>query len=136
MQEENLNSLESATLTGLRIVPRAGFARDLGADIRRAATRRMGRRRAPVTGVVIELRKLVRLLRETLVPVRPRAEFAESLGSQLQERALALSATRHQRWRWLMVGGVVGSLLSLVGVIAALLLHRRSAHLHAGETPV
>ncbi len=136
MQEENLDSLEYAKLVGIRIAPRAGFAHDLGTEIRQAAARRMGRRRAPLADVVVELRKLVRLLRETLVPVQPRAEFVESLGGQLREQVLVIAASRRQKWRWLMVGGVVGSLLSLAGVIAALLLHRRSTRLHAGETPI
>jgi hypothetical protein len=124
-----------------RAVPNAGFVRDLEAEIRRAARRRMGRMGAPIgpKGVpfeemVIELRKLVRLLHRTLVPVQPRLEFSRSLGEQLQVRTADVVPVRQQQWRWLMVGGLVGSLLSVLGLVAALLLRRRNGRLHAEKT--
>ena len=126
--EEHLRSLMPQMMLNTRI------AQSLGKEIRRAAAQKMRYRaamrgRMPLEDVVIELRKLVRLLRKTLVPVQPRSEFARSLGEQLQVRGTELAATRQRRWLWLMAG----SLLSLLGVATALLLRRRNGRLQTGK---
>jgi hypothetical protein len=124
-------------------MPRTHFVRDLDQEIRRAARQRMERmgvrapfgepKGAPFEEMIIELRKLVRLLRKTLVPVQPRLEFAQVLGEQLQVRTADRMGARPRQWRWLMVGGVVGSVLSLLGLLAALLLRRRNGRLHTNK---
>ena len=77
----------------------------------------------PFEDMVVELRKLVRLLCKTLVPVRANAAFMRALGHDLDVSAREIVAARQERVRWLMVGGVVGSLL---GVLAALFLRRKN----------
>ena len=115
-----------------RAIPNAGFAQDLGAELRRAAQQRIQSVTRPQVGeVVLELRKLIQLLRRTLVPVNPRATFREALGDRLFSEGIELAAARQQRWRWLMVGGVVGSAVSLAGVVTAVLLRRRNGHAQA-----
>jgi hypothetical protein len=89
----------------------------------------------PLEEMVIELRKLVRLLRRTLVPVRPRLEYSRVLGNQLQGYATTVSTVQPSRRRWWMVGGLLGSLLSVAGVALALVLRRRNGHdgMHAKD---
>jgi hypothetical protein len=115
-----------------RALPSARFVQDLDLEIRRAARRKMEksgiRPRVPFEEMVIELRKLVRLLRKTLVPVQPRAEFTRALGQRIEAQAVTVVSTQHQHRRWLMLGGLVGSLLSLAGLLAALLLRKRNGH--------
>lgn len=116
-----------------RALPSARFVQDLDLDIRRAAGQQMQKAGLtpglPFEEMVIELRKLVRLLRKTLVPVQPHAEFTRALGKQIKAQAVVVSTVQHKR-RWLMVSGMVGSLLSLLGLLAALLLRRRNGHSH------
>jgi len=118
-----------------RAIPRSSFVRDLGEEIQRAACQRVGygSKGGPFGDVVIELRKLVRLLRRTLVPVTPRVEFTRALGGQLAVSAGETLTTRQQRRRWLVVGGALGSAISLAGLVAALLLRRRSQHLRTSK---
>jgi hypothetical protein len=124
--------------SGQPLVPRASpsarFVQDLELEIRRAARQRMEeagiRPSMPFEEMVIELRKLVRLLRKTLVPICPRAEFSRMLGQEIEARAEIVTTVQQQR-RWLMVGGVVGSLLSVLGLFAAFLLRRRNGHSHS-----
>lgn len=117
-----------------RALPNARFVQDLDQDIRRAARRHMVkagiRPSVPFAEMVIELRKLVRLLRKTLVPVQPSAEFTHALGQRLERRAAVVTTVYQQQRRWLMVSGMVGSLLSVLGLLAAVLLRRRNGHSH------
>mgnify|MGYP006309712315 CR=1 FL=1 len=120
MKEQSLEELVS------RQAPNACFVQNLGKEIQRAAQQRLGRSSTtPFYQMVIELRKLVVLLRKTLVPVQPRAAFVERLGVQIEANAGELLIARQERMRWLMLGGLLGSALSLIGVVAAFLLKRR-----------
>jgi hypothetical protein len=107
-----------------RALPNTRFVQNLDQDIRRTARQQMDqvgiRPSVPFEEMVIELRKLVRLLRKTLVPLKAPLEFAQPLGRQLEAEAIQVTMQQHQR-RWLVVGGVVGSLISVVGLSAALL---------------
>lgn len=118
-----------------RVLPSSGFVRDLGEEIQRAACQKVGYSSVskPFEDVVVELRKLVRLLHRTLIPVSPRVEFTRALRGQLTVSAGETYVTRQQRRRWLVVGGAVGSVISVAGVIAALLLRRRSQQLRASK---
>jgi hypothetical protein len=118
-------------LFGPQAVPNTRFVTTLREDIQRTATQRIGPSSLPFEEMVIELRKLVRLLCRTLVPVRANAAFLRTLGQELDLSAQELVAARQERVRWLMVGGVLGSLLSLLGVLAALILRRRNGRVHA-----
>lgn len=110
-----------------RAMPNAQFAHKLGQEIRDAAYRRFGGTPAvPLHEMVISLRKLVLLLSQTLVPIHPRQGFVHALGQELDAAAAEWLVVRQERVRWLMVGGVVGSALSLLGVVAAFLLRRRA----------
>jgi len=137
MQDEQLEVDVEESLRPLmpRALPNAQFVNDLDLEIRRAARQRMEQLGVqpiiPFEEMVIELRKLVRLLRRTLVPVQPRLEYSRVLGNQLQGYALTVAtATTVQpsRRRWWMVGGLLGSLLSVAGVALALVLRRRNGH--------
>jgi len=109
-----------------RVQPSAGFAQSLGQEIRQTAQQQIGPSYAvSFTDMVVELRRLVRLLCKTLAPVPPRVEFVRTLGSQLRAQAADLIQARERRWRWLMLGGVVGSVMSVLGVVATVLLRRR-----------
>jgi hypothetical protein len=135
MQDEQMRLDEEDSDQPLvpRALPSARFVQDLELEIRRAARQRMEqagiRPSIPFEEMVIELRKLVRLLRKTLVPICPRAEFSRALCQEIEARAGIVTTVQQQR-RWLMVGGVVGSLLSVLGLLAALLLWRRNGHSH------
>jgi len=108
------------------VQPNPRFARDLGQEIRKAAQQQIGSTtRSSLCGMVVELRKVVCLLCETLIPVRPSAEFVRSLGKQLRAHAADLIQARERRWRWVLLGGVVGSIVSVLGVVATVLLRRR-----------
>jgi hypothetical protein len=112
-------------------MPSARFVHDLDQDVRRAARKRMKelgiQPTIPFEEMVIELRKLVRLLRRTLVPVSPEPNYIQRTGSRLQEQAVAVYAQpRLRQQRWLMVGGVLGSVLSVGGLIAAVILRKRN----------
>jgi hypothetical protein len=118
-----------------RALPRARFVQELDQDIRRAAREQMDkagiRPLVPFEEMVIELLKLVRLLRETLTPVQPRPEFTQALGRQIKAQAVVVPSVQQQQRRWLMLGGMVGWLLSMMGLLAALLLRRRNGHNHS-----
>jgi len=119
-----------------RVQPSAHFARDLGQEIRKAAQQQIGSAAGvSLNDMVVELRRLVCLLCRTLVPVPPSAEFVRTLGMQMRAQAVDLIQARERRWRWLMVGGVVGSVMSVLGVVATVLLRRRvnGAHASVGE---
>jgi hypothetical protein len=113
-----------------RAVPSARFVANLEQDVRRAARQRMDQLgiqpAVPFEQMVVELRKLVHLLRRTLVPLSPRVEYQQLLQGRLQKESVAVLAQQQSRpQRWLMVGGVVGSVLSVGGLLAALLMRRR-----------
>jgi hypothetical protein len=111
-------------------MPSARFVHDLNQDVRRAARQRLeqlGIQPAiPFEEMVIELRKLVRLLRRTLVPVSPGARYIQRTGRGLQQQAVVVAQSKQNQQRWLMVGGVLGSVLSVSGLLAALLLRKRN----------
>ena len=126
---------EVAQLLMPRAVPSTRFVHDLGQDIYRAAYQQTGHvPTVPFQDLVIELRKLIRLLRKTLVPIRPRETFVRSLELGLDVSANELIAARQRRMRWLMVGGMLGSALSLLGVVAALVLRRRQDRLQTKKS--
>ena len=135
MPSENLEEQSSAFSWMVRAIPRtiphADFVRNLGQEIGQAARQRMRRApEMPFEATVVELRKLIRLLCETLVPIQPRLAFVQELGGELVRTGLRPGAAQvrpgdQERWRWLMIGSAVGSLLSLLGVLTALLLRRR-----------
>ena len=133
MSDESMEEAvqEAARLLGLRAEPSADFVRTLGQSIQRAAYQRIGRPRPSFDQVVIELRRLVRLLCRTLVPVQPRAAFVSALQHDLEETAHELLLARQERVWWLLIGGMLGTVLSLLGLLAALLLRRRNGRMHA-----
>jgi hypothetical protein len=124
---------EAARLLGSRAVPSTRFIHTLGQDIQYAAYQRLGQPSIPLHEMVIELRKLIRMLRRTLVPVCARAGYARALGEDLDAAAHEMIVIRQQRVRWLVLGGALGSALSLLGVLAAVLLRRRNGRAHAGK---
>jgi hypothetical protein len=135
MQAERIQAgTEDSDFLMPRALPSARFVQDLDQDIRRAARQHMQKAgitpSVPFEQMVIELRKLVRLLRKTLVPLQPRAEFTRSLGEQLETEAAIVTTVQQQQRRWLMVSGMVGSLLSVAGLVTALLWRRRNGHNH------
>jgi hypothetical protein len=131
MWEESMEGAvtEAARLLGPRAEPDADFVQTLGQSIQRAAVQRFGRPRPSFDVMVIELRKLVRLLRRTLVPVQPRLAFVRALEHDLQETAYDLMVVRQERVWWLLLGGMLGTILSLLGVLAALFLRRKNGRL-------
>lgn len=131
MPEESMEGAvtEAARLLGPRAEPDADFVQALGQSIQRAAYQRFGRPRPAFDLMVIELRKLVRLLRRTLVPVCPRPAFVRALEHDLEETAYDLLVVRQERVWWILLGGVLGTALSLLGLLAALLLRRRNGRL-------
>ncbi|MBN1641883.1 MAG: hypothetical protein JXA09_11675 [Anaerolineae bacterium] len=133
MSESRLgDAVESVRgLFGSRVLPNAGFVQTLREDIQYAAYQRTGQATVPFEDMVVELRKLVRLLYKTLVPVQASAAFVRALGQELDSSAREFCAARQERVRWLMLGGVLGSLLWLLGVLAALFLRRRNGRVQA-----
>ena len=135
MQAERMRAgiEDSDPLQVPRVLPSTRFVQDLDQDIRRAARQQMQKAgigpSVPFEEMVIELRKLVRLLRRTLVPLQLRADFTRALGQRLEAQAIVVTTVQQQR-RWLMVSGMVGSLLSVLGLVAALLLRRRGGQNH------
>ena len=131
---------ESARSTLARmgsVIPSTDFVRRLGAEIGRTAREKMGYGAGmPFEDRVIDLRRWVRLLRQTLVPVHPRQAFRTALSQQLQFDAIQVQIARQNRWRWLVIGSAVGSVLSLLGVLTALLLRQRQTRLRAGEKTI
>ncbi|MBN1937812.1 MAG: hypothetical protein JW934_24350 [Anaerolineae bacterium] len=126
MANDNWDEPLSAFSKAARVIPRADFVRKLGSEIGRAARDRVG------YGVgrtfedrVLELRRLVRLLREALVPVQPRLVYRRALGEQLRVDALRVTVQRQTHLRWLVIGSVIGSVLSLAGLLAAMLFRQR-----------
>ncbi|MGQ9501553.1 MAG: hypothetical protein ACUVSF_12815 [Anaerolineae bacterium] len=83
------------------------------------------------------LQQLTERLHDTLVPVSPRAEFQARLKESLLAAASQrLAAERESRVaalrrRWMLIGAAAGSLsmLSVAGIIAAVLLHQRTIRL-------
>jgi hypothetical protein len=137
MQDQNVEETANAAARLLtpREVPNDRFVHTLGQDIRRAAQQSMGSTpTVPFQETVIELRKLVQLLRRTLVPVHPRLYFVPTLGRELDKDAIRIIGARQRRVRWLMLGGVIGSALSFLGVLAALILRRRNGRLRPKKT--
>jgi hypothetical protein len=134
MQDERWEAEMTDSLRPLmpRAMPSARFVHNLDQDVRRAARQRMEQLgiqpTIPFEEMVIELRKLVRLLRKTLIPVSPGSKYIQRTGRRLQEQAVIVYAQpRQNQQRWLMVGGVLGSILSLGGLIAAVVLRKRSS---------
>ena len=79
-------------------------------------------------------RKAARLLRKTLIPVSPGYKYVQQTRGQLQQQAVLVYAQpQRNQQRWLMVGGVLGSALSIGGLIAAVLLRRRNNEQKAKE---
>jgi len=133
MQDERWEAEMTDSLRPLmpRAMPSARFVHNLDQDVRRAARQRMEELGIqpiiPFEEMVIELRKLVRLLRKTLIPVSPESKYIQRTGRRLQEQAIVICAQpRQNQQRWLMVGGVLGSVLSVGGLIAAVVLRRRN----------
>ena len=120
-----------------RALPNTRFVQNLDQDIRRTARRQMEqmgvRPSVPFEEMVIELRKLVRLLRKTLVPLKAPPKFVQPLGRRLEAEAIQVTMQQQQQRRWLVVGGVVGSLISVVGLSAALLMRRHNGNGHNGH---
>jgi hypothetical protein len=133
MSDESMEEAvqEAARLFGSRAEPNADFVRTLGQSIQRAAYQRIGRPRPSFDQMVIELRKLVRLLCRTLVPVQPRSAFVCTLQQDLADTAQELLVVRQERVWWLLIGGALGTLLSLLGLLAALSLRRRNGRMQA-----
>lgn len=83
------------------------------------------------------LQQLTERLHDALVPVSPRAEFQARLKESLLAAASQrLAAERESRVaalrrRWMLIGAAAGSLsmLSVAGIIAAVLLHQRTLRL-------
>jgi len=114
-----------------RAMPSGRFVHDLDQEMRRAAQQRLeelGIQPAiPFEEMVIELRKLVRLLRKTLIPVSPEYRYTQRIRRRLQEQApIVYAQPQRRQQRWLMVGGVLGSVLSVGGLIAAMMLRKHS----------
>ena len=138
MQDERWERQVTDSLRPLmpRAMPSARFVHDLDQDVRRAARQRMEQLgiqpRIPCEEMVIELRKLVRLLRKTLVPVSPGTKYVQQIGEQLQEQSVVVYAQpKARQQRWLMFGGVLGSVLSVGGLIVAYVLRKRNnGHQH------
>jgi len=133
MQDERWEAQVTDSLRPLmpRAMPNARFVHNLDQDVRRAARQRMEQLgiqpTIPFEEMVVELRKLVRLLRKTLVPVPPENQFAQRTRRQLRAQAVVVYAQPKQRQqRWLMVGGVLGSILSVGGLVAAYILRKRN----------
>jgi|GEM_PF-6604078 len=111
-----------------QVAPRGDFVRRLGQEIGRTARERAGYNAVRAFDErVIELRRLVRLLRQTLRPVQPRPAYRQALAEQLYTSALRVTV-QPGRMRWLVIGSAIGSLLSLIGVLTALLLRQRRTH--------
>jgi hypothetical protein len=134
MQDERWEAEMTDSLRPLmpRAMPSARFVHNLDQDVRRAARQRMEelgiQPTIPFEEMVIQLRKLVRLLRKTLIPVSPEPKYTQRTGRQLREQAVLVYAQPHRsQQRWLMVGGVLGSALSIGGLIAAVLLRKRNS---------
>jgi len=140
MQDERWEAEVSESLRPLmpRAMPSARFVRDLNQDVRRAARQRMAelgiQPAIPFEEMVIELRKLVRLLRKTLVPVSPGPQYVQQTAQKLQKQAVSVYAQpRTRQQRWLMLGGVVGSVLSVGGLVTAYVLRKRNNKHKDGE---
>lgn len=128
---EDWKSARSTFARMSSVIPSTDFVRKLGTEIGRTAREKMGYGTG-ISGTntsfedrVIDLRRWIRLLRETLVPVQPRQAFRTALNQQLQFDAIQVQIARQNRWRWLVIGSAVGSALSLLGVLTALLLRQR-----------
>jgi hypothetical protein len=125
---------EFARLFPQRAVPSARFVHNLSQDIQRAAYQKMGPSSSiSFEDMVVELRKLVRLLYKTLSPIQPRSDFVLTLGHRLESSAAVEIAERQRRRRWLMVGGVIGSALSFAGVVTALVRRRRNGRVQTNK---
>ncbi len=128
MADENDSKTLSAFSRLSRVAPRADFVRKLGVEIGRTARQRVGLgARSAFDEYVIDLRRFVRLLREALTPVQPQPAFRRALNEQLTADALRVSVQRQSKLRWLVIGSVVGSLLSLTGLLVAALFRQRRA---------
>jgi hypothetical protein len=133
MQDERWEAQVTDSLRPLmpRAMPSARFVHDLEEDVRRAARQRMDelgiQPAIPFEEMVIELRKLVLLLRKTLIPVSPRTQYVQRMSRRLQQQAVVTHAqTKTRQQRLLMVGSVLGSVLSVGGLVAAYVLRKRN----------
>ncbi len=79
--------------------------------------------------------QLSRQLHETIKPTHPdpvfrarlKGELMTAIGSRSEEREMAIIKAAANPHRWVWVGAAAGSMvLSVAGVIAALLLHQRA----------
>jgi hypothetical protein len=144
MQNDNPkeNSARSAFARMSSVIPSTDFVRKLGAEIGRTAREKMGYgagmpgAKMPFEDRVIDLRRWIRMLRQTLVPVQPRQAFRTALSQQLQFDAVQVQIARQNRLRWLVIGSAVGSILSLLGVLTALLLRQRQTRLRTDEKTI
>ena len=133
MQDERWEAQVTDSLRPLmpRAMPSARFVHDLEEDVHRAARQKMDelgiQPAIPFEEMVIELRKLVLLLRKTLVPVSPRTQYVQRMSRRLQQQAVVTHAqTKTRQQRLLMVGSVLGSILSVGGLVAAYVLRKRN----------
>ena len=86
---------------------------------------------------VAGLQRLTERLHDALVPVSPRAEFQARLKENLLAAASQRLAAEREgriaalRRRWMLIGAAAGSLsmLSVAGIVAAVLLHQRTIRL-------
>jgi|GEM_PF-3297191 len=86
---------------------------------------------------IASLRQLTERLHDALVPVSPRTDFQARLKESLLAAASQrLAAERESRIavlrrRWMLIGAAAGSLsmLSVAGIVAAVLLHQRTIRL-------
>ena len=135
--KDDWKNARSALARMSSVIPSTDFVRKLGTEIGRTAREKMGYGAGmPFEDRVIDLRRWIRLLRQTLVPVQHRQAFRTALSQQLQFDAIQVQIARQKRWRWLVIGSAVGSALSLLGVLTALLLRQRQTRLHAKEKTV
>ncbi|HID89659.1 MAG TPA: hypothetical protein EYP52_08125 [Anaerolineae bacterium] len=72
------------------------------------------------------LMEVAERVKKTLVPVEPPAAFVQSLRKELIEAARRRRSATQRLHRGLVIGAAaLGSMLSLAGVVALILLHRR-----------
>ncbi len=88
------------------------------------------------TAYLAPLMEIAERLKETLVPVGPSEAFVRSLERELVEAARRQQATPPRFRRGLVIGAAaIGSVISLTGVIALILRHRRRLSPHPSAGP-
>jgi hypothetical protein len=82
---------------------------------------------------VTSLLRLSQRLKETLAPVAPSLAFRQQLRGSLISTAVERAGERARdshipflRRRWVLIGAAAGSVLSVAGIVAAILLRHRS----------